>query len=201
MRRHFFWILLLFFTIFIIGYSYSINSIDTVLGDAESSSLIDNFTEIGNKNESENNTFFDNMVKIFTVLNTFILTYLGFKTIGLERHKHKIDLFDRRLKVYNDIYEFLTKVMQKGRIYGLSFENYQDSISLSKFIFPEKEAEYLNELDKRISKFRIVDMNIQTQLDPESKEAILKEFSEDLNWLLSERVNLHKRLPSMKMYY
>jgi len=77
-----------------------------------------------------------------------VAALVGLTQYYLQREKIKLDLFEKRLKVYNAVMEFLEQVYNTGEVSSVHFEPLVDRTKPASFLFGGDVTGYLNVLIK-----------------------------------------------------
>jgi len=113
-------------------------------------------------------------VTVMIAVAAFYVAYQQYKT---NKNKLKLDLYDRRYKVYQSVVKFITGAVQDRNVTNVEITTLQRNTRDSIFLFRAEVIEYINELVQRGS---------QLQADPqnEQKEWFCKQLS-----LVNEKFN------------
>lgn len=112
------------------------------------------------------------------------------------RNKLKLDLFDRRYKVYLGIRDLFAVATREARVPNGAFNDYWAATHEGRFLFEADIRDYITEVRKKIAELRnaqaIMDANRDNGKEKEREAAIEKEH-ELLTWVNTETEQLAGR--------
>lgn len=123
--------------------------------------------------------FWDIILKSIIALFGGIIAWKQFK---LHTHKAKLEIYERRIKIYYETKMFLSKMVREAKVSHSDLSTFYISVTEADFLFDSTIRAYLNEIHKRASKFMVELDNVEGDVD-------------DLVWFkdqLDESVNVFK---------
>jgi hypothetical protein len=135
----------------------------------------------------------------FVAVFVGIIAYYQFK---IAREKLKHDLFERRMKIFNEIGMFMAKIMQDGT------SNYNDSMNLLRstkeavFLFDDKIDKYIREdIYKKSTRLTFL-RTMQDKPGNKGLEENLREHEAILNWFDVELRNIQDKFKEyLRIYF
>lgn len=125
---------------------------------------------------------------IFTLTLAGFGVYIAWRQHQTARNKLKLDLYDRRYKVYLGVRDLLAVAVREARFPNDAFNNYWAATHEGRFLFEGDIRDYLVDVRQRIMELqhahRVMDAN-QPALEEKRDEAIKKE-QEILRWANQE---------------
>ena len=115
-------------------------------------------------------------------ITTALIAYRQYK---IQRYRVRLDLYDRRMKIYEALMHFLSIVRQKGdapidEIYTLTRDTSQ-----AKFLFKGEIEKHIGSIFKRAVELESVNEQLSDQYMPVGPErtALAKQMTEHFKWL------------------
>lgn len=94
-----------------------------------------------------------------------IAVYIAFQQYSLAKQKQDIDIYDRRLRIYNNTIQFLRKIERNGDIEADDYHDWECMIFESEFLFDEVVKSHLD----KISEISAILLNINNQMHENSE--------------------------------
>lgn len=96
----------------------------------------------------------DNYLGIITTIIAVIGAYIAYQQQKINKHKLRLDLYDRRLNIYRSIMNFISTVTQDGEVNIEDIIKYKVLTSDAEFLFDKEVKEMINEIYNNALKFR-----------------------------------------------
>jgi hypothetical protein len=120
------------------------------------------------------------------VLIALGVAYIAWQNYAINLNKLKLDLFDRRMRVFNALQTLLIHTIREGRIDGTKIEAYRADMWLSEFLFDKSVHQFLSEFfDKSVELMNAGDQLDGMQADDPDRSAVIKKKYDTLRWLTS----------------
>jgi hypothetical protein len=94
-------------------------------------------------------TLVSTLSALLTPLIAVVATYIAFQQWQATRLKIRLDRYDRRLKIYEQVRTILSKVMQKADISYEDLLSFYRECSEADFLFGPEISQYIEEIYKR----------------------------------------------------
>lgn len=125
-------------------------------------------------------------MSFFTFLTAIVVAYIAVQQYILAKAKLKLDLFERRLKIFNALEVFLATI-QKPDIGFSDLNNFHYETSESSFLFGDDVRDYLENVSKKAAQLHAVSLRCRAngnivQLDDMDLHTELTE------WVISQRL-------------
>ncbi len=118
------------------------------------------------------------------VIITVFIAYQQWKT---NQQKLRLDIFDRRLKVYGEVKKILGLISRDANVSHKELSKFINAVSEADFLFEKEIPLYINEIYRRGLSLRIFNQKYkdytQTPPDGYDHEKVCDEMNEDINWL------------------
>jgi len=133
----------------------------------------------------------EHILTILTIINALFITFVVFMQYKLSKDKFRLELFDRRYKVYKATQIFLSKILRNAKIeFGDLFE-FRAGTQDSNFLFEDDIPEYLKKIDKKALDLIEKQEFLKGIPKGEERSNICREKTNLLDWLV-------KKLPELK---
>ncbi len=116
------------------------------------------------------------------------MAYIAWQQCKINKYKVRVDLFDRRLRIYQEVMKFWARVMQNGTTTNDELVQLLRDTKESEFLFGHKVAEFINSIYKRG-----VDLDTDTKilngagpLSPKEKQRLLDAQCSHFEWLRNQ---------------
>jgi hypothetical protein len=138
--------------------------------------------------------------KLTTLVVGLFAAYLAYHQYRLSRERFKLDLFEKRFKVFSGARVFLTHIMREGKLKDLDpLWEYRAAIGEATFLFDEDITTYLEEIYKRAVDLHVAGHSMEPLPVGDERTRLATEMSESLQWLSQQLPELTKRFsPYMK---
>lgn len=135
------------------------------------------------------------MLNLINVLSALLMPaivllgmYIAWQQYKINKNRLKLELFNRRYKVYDALMNIFSSVLREGKLSREIFLEYSHFINEGKFLFSTDIAEYL---DKAYNKINMLSahMNLLENLrsiDDKNMERITKDVFEIQTWISGE---------------
>ena len=104
-----------------------------------------------------------------TVIASFAV-YIAWRQHQTARNKLKLDLFDRRFKVYGGVIDLLSTVLRDGQVHSDDLTKYHVETNAKEFLFDDDIVEFMAEVRKNAIVLRQVNQQLQSLRDDREKE-------------------------------
>lgn len=121
---------------------------------------------------------------IITGLIGLIAAYIAYRQYVVARRKLNLDLFDRRLKVFEGLMEFLKTVVGAAAVTPEDLQAFVVSRATARFLFGQDVIDYLTTIHEKAVRFRLT--NSQIAAGPPPLTAVINENADLLNWLAQQ---------------
>jgi len=138
--------------------------------------------------------------KLTTVVLAAFAAYVALHQYLLGRERFKLDLFDKRFKVFSGTRIFLTHIMHDGNLKDLNhLWDYRAAIGEATFLFDEDITAYLEEIYQHGVKLHVDGHTMEPLPVGDERSRLASAISENLLWLSNQLPELTKRFsPYMK---
>lgn len=109
--------------------------------------------------------------------------WIAFRQSEIARNKLKLDLFERRMEIYEAVRDMLGKAANRGKLSGEQEIQYLQSIQPAKWLFGVEVSRYLEEdLWKKMTDLALHNSMLETPPGEERRRHV-QARSETMNWL------------------
>lgn len=143
---------------------------------------------------------------MLTPLIAIIAVWIAYQQMKSNRDKVRLDLFERRMKIFLIVRESLGIVLADGSSKNINWRDFHFAIEQSKFILSKELQEYLTEIEIKTRQIRAQEVLLFGVNDrgglpvAERRNKICEENSELLKWLTDQFEPLQNRFAKfMKM--
>ena len=145
--------------------------------------------------------------KELTTLVAFIAALVALGNLWVAREKFRLDLFDRRFKIFEGARRLISHAVQTGGVEQTALWEFRAAVIEKEFLFSDGIVEYLNEMDQhavraytqgiaekqRVGEAPNAEVAVQWQAGREANEVAM-------TWLLEQLQQLHARFaPDMRI--
>jgi hypothetical protein len=128
----------------------------------------------------------DGLWKLLTVVVAAVVAYVSWNQWRIARDRLRLDLFDKRYKVFDGARSMIGHVVTAGRLPMEVLHEYWAATTDRRFLFGDDVVAYLDDMDKHVAGYQTYSEASRRTRDPvERKKAIDIEYSE-LGWLSDE---------------
>jgi hypothetical protein len=99
------------------------------------------------------------------------------------QNRLKLDLFDRRLPVYEQTRELLARRMALARVDDKEITEFAIKMRIAKWLFNPAMADYLQEIAKKTSEINFIQSELDEVLDEARRRELLSKQRERKEWL------------------
>src|SRR3990167_5814208 len=107
---------------------------------------------------------------MLTPMIALIAVYIAFQQYNLAKQKQDIDIYDRRLRIYNKTIQFLREIERSGNIESDDYHDWECMTFESEFLFDEVVNSHLG----KISEIAANLLNISILMHEDGEERDLK---------------------------
>jgi len=145
----------------------------------------------------------DNFWKALTVVVAFVASAIAFGNYWVSREKFRMDLFDRRFKVFEAARRLVSYALQEGKVSQEELWTFRAGMIGKEFLFSDVVVTYLDEMDKHAVRAFTHSLAAERQgtmpLTP-MQERLREEQSTAVGWLTDQLQQLQRRFaPDMKI--
>lgn len=126
------------------------------------------------------------LLTILIAIITILILYQQWKT---NHYKYKLDLYDKRFKVYNALRKFLGLLLQKGieNVTQEEIREYNINIKESLFLFDKDIQDYLELINKKTIDFQHIHQTlVSSKTSVEGGKQALEIYESLSNWFLAQ---------------
>ncbi|MGB5324469.1 MAG: hypothetical protein WBN40_03460 [Pseudomonadales bacterium] len=136
--------------------------------------------------------------KVLTTLIAALVAFISYQQYRINKRKLRLDLFDRRYKVYEATRVFIIQFLESGRIEQQMLHDFWLGTSDAKFLFKDEIVEYIDLINRKANELRLK----QRQMQRSDSDSQLPDQALDLDtWLesqISEGVLTDKFAPYLR---
>ena len=131
-----------------------------------------------------------------TLIVAGIVAYIAYRQHRTEKNKLKLDLYDRRLQVFEAGMKFIEHVVKQGDADTQALAAVNNARFEGMFLFPHDVADYLCRLyEKGVDvKFTNMELNGQTLPDGDERKEKVHQQAERFKWFIRQSKELQNRL-------
>lgn len=96
----------------------------------------------------------NNYLEIITTILAVIGAFIAYQQQRINKHKLRLDLYERRLNIYRSIMSFISTTIQEGEVSLEDTIKLWASTSEAEFLFDKDVKEKINEIYKNALEFR-----------------------------------------------
>jgi hypothetical protein len=127
-------------------------------------------------------------VTLFSALATptiaIILAYVAWRQWRTAQNRLKLDLFDRRLPIYQQTRDFLARRMALGQLETHEITDFTINTRVSKWLFNSSFANYLeNEIAAKAQRLTDLNSELETPMDDTARKRNVVQQRELKEWL------------------
>lgn len=127
---------------------------------------------------------------LLTPIIAVVTTYIAYQQWKINRQKLFLDLYDRRLKVYEEVRQILGMVARDARASYDDLLKFHIAVSEADFLFEPEISEYIEEIYQRGVKLQYWNKQYrdltQTKPDGYDHQKICDGMDAELNWLIQQ---------------
>ena len=123
---------------------------------------------------------------LLTVIAALTAVYVGYLTYKLNTENLKERLFDKRIKVYEDVHLGLSMILRDAEFTDASLNTLVNASQRARFLFGPEIHSFIKEIISQGSKMRMYQENLRDEpIGPKRSELVDKEHVH-LKWLTDE---------------
>ena len=142
----------------------------------------------------------DTIIKIsqgfLTPIIGVAVIYVAWQQYKTNRNKFRLDLYDRKLKVFEGLTTLLEHIELQNTVLGEQLQQYRRATIEAIFLFDDEYiSNYLQEVKRKVHKLQFVNRNLNN-LPTNEETKVIKEQTELLGWFnlqLTESVDKFKK--------
>jgi hypothetical protein len=119
-----------------------------------------------------------------------VAVYIALRQWLTNRHRVKLDIFDRRFRVFLEVRKILSSVIPEGSASSELFLNFRTSVAESYFIFGAEIESYLEEIYSHGIKLACADGQRRLPKEERAEDHDTKKVAEEINthltWLMGQ---------------
>jgi len=127
---------------------------------------------------------------LLTPLIAVIATYIAWQQWKTNQQKLKLEKYDRRLHVYEEVKKILSIILRDANASTDELLRFRTSVSEADFLFRSEIIEYIDEIYKRGLKLRRWNQKYrdctQAKLKDDDHNKIVEEIDKELTWLTEQ---------------
>jgi len=131
---------------------------------------------------------------LLTPLIAIIAVYIAYQQFIINRNRLRLDLYEKRFRVFNETKKVLHKINQDSKIDLIELRDFKFSTNESKFLFEVDITDYLEEIKKNSIELNHLtdDLNKLNQYPVGSKdrEDKVQRYSELTSWFTEQYLNI-----------
>lgn len=129
----------------------TIEKVDTIKKGKEEDGKVNALTENCDCSTSENQKgIFDYLAGLLTPTIALMALWIAREQWIVQRYKAKFDLFERRMKIYENIREVLVHVLGDGSLKSVNMADFYMHVRHSKFLFDKKTRDYIEQIEEKV---------------------------------------------------
>jgi hypothetical protein len=123
-----------------------------------------------------------------TALTAVIAAWIAYQQYRTARHRLRLDLFERRLAVYDSAITLIQSAVRDGNLQTDNVFTFVRDTRQAEFLFDQPVLAYIDALRSKSFRFRQLNEQLHEQRVPVGPERtkIVNEESELLNWYLAQ---------------
>ena len=110
------------------------------------------------------------------------VVYVAWQQYKTNRKKFRLDLYDRKLKVFEGLTTLLQHIVRQNTATGVQVQQYKMATLEAVFLFNEDIVNYLNEVKSKVHKLQSANKIIDAKLPAEKQTKASSEQSDLLDW-------------------
>jgi hypothetical protein len=146
-----------------------------------------------NNNDKNWNDYLSAILAPLVALLAIWIAYRQYKT---QRYQVRLDLFERRMKIIEDVRMILTDIDKhySGDGEKNNLELFRAAYRHSKYLFSSDIQQYLKTIDNRVGELEGIELKLKaTTINPTDENNLKKSKEEAIVWLRSQRVDHESR--------
>ena len=102
--------------------------------------------------------------------NSVLSTWVARRRAGIAAAKLNLQLFDKRLEIFDAVRTFLTRVVLRGRVTHNEIDEYRSGVADAAILFDEKTAFYLESIRLKAAQLVLVQAQLADARDMAQEE-------------------------------
>jgi hypothetical protein len=132
---------------------------------------------------------------LLTPIIAIIATWIAIMQLKAHRYKIKIDLFERRVRIFESIRNNLISVGNEGSTQKINWTEYNFACRQAIFLLNDKLVKYINQIDFVVHEINTGDIfiyGVGKLPEGEKVEKLVNEHSEHIKWIGDQLEPLEK---------
>jgi hypothetical protein len=121
-----------------------------------------------------------------TLVLGFAVAYVAWQQWQIARHRLRLDLFDRRYKVYDAARKFLSIILREARFEDSQLFEFYAGTSDAEFLFDSDVVDYLEQVRKRAVHMRTAQKIYEHMPVGDERSRHVQSEHDDLLWLTDQ---------------
>lgn len=140
--------------------------------------------------EQNDKDWTDYFTAILTSLVTIIALWIGYRQYKTQRYQVRLDLFERRLKIIENVRQTLTEIDKHDSGDGekINLELFRASYRQSIYLFSNDIHQYLASIDSKIGELEGIENELKKNVSA-AQDELNKKKKEAIVWLRVQRVD------------
>jgi hypothetical protein len=126
------------------------------------------------------------MLPIATFCLSVAVGFVAWLQWRVARNKLRLDLFDRRWKIYAATSNFVDAINNDPTNVGSYLNDFNAGTSNAEFLFDSDVIEYIKQIRRRAVHMETAHTLSENQRDEDERTRNIKEFEADRNWLIEQ---------------
>jgi hypothetical protein len=128
-----------------------------------------------------------------TIIIGLVAAFIAWRQWRLTNDKLRLDLFDRRYKVYEGLSVFLAKIVAHANFADNDLREMNLATRDAVFLFPEEVTKYIDEVRCRALEMRLFALQFEPLPAGPDRSALVQKNHNELVWLTVQLGNLGKQ--------
>ena len=128
---------------------------------------------------------------LLTPMIAIVTIYIAWQQMKINNQKLTLDKYDRRLKVYSDVKQFISIIQKTRKVKDEDLVKLQEAMSVADFLFNRDIPEYLKEIHNHAALFLEWSDKKSDYSESESSKSelnkIIKGLGEERTWLTRQQ--------------
>ena len=119
---------------------------------------------------------------LFAPIIGLTIVYIAYQQHKTNRNKLRLDLYDRRFKLYNEIQSLLASIVQMGDVSNDDLAGCLRNTKEAVFLFKEDIPKYIDELYKQACELQYLEKVINNKVPGANREKAAEKRGEVFRW-------------------
>jgi hypothetical protein len=119
-----------------------------------------------------------------------MVAYIALEQWRLARHKLRLDLFEKRYKVYEAAAKFLATIMAEANFNDGDLRAYNQGTMDAVFLYPAHIKDYLDLIRSRALKMRVYQRQFERLPVGDERSKLVDQNDVEFRWLVAEQAKL-----------